>query len=283
MKWTIIADSSCDLRAADVQSEFTTFTTVAMNIDINEETIVDDENLCTKDLVAKMKLNKSAPRTACPSPEAFAEKMREGNENIIAVTITSKLSGTYDSACLAANMVKAENPGKNIYVLDSLATSGSMILMINRMIELIGSGKHDFNAVVEEIQKYRSKVRLRFLLQNFGNLIKTGRMSRVAGIIASTLNLKLVCGENGKGEIEQVAKCIGMKKALQTLSDCTKDKVAAEGKDLPVVISHCHNEEDASLLKTLLETKFGLKNIKVILMRGLASFYANEYGIIMAY
>lgn len=283
MKYTIIADSSCDLLRADVKSSKLSFATVPLSIIINDKDIIDEETLDTKTLVEAMKTNTSKPKTACPSPEAFAEEMRKGNEHVFCITISSKVSGTYNSARLAAEMIAKEQPDKKVFVLDSLSASAGMALMIDELVKLIESEKHTFEELTEKITKLRSNTRVRFMLQDFGNLVKTGRMSKVKGLIASVLGVKLILGDSGDGEIVQCAKVLGTKRGLSALSEYPKEKVKPENTDFPVVISHCHNEEGASFLKSLVESKFGLKNIKVLLMRGLATFYANEKGLILAY
>jgi len=158
-----------------------------------------------------------------------------------------------------------------------------MIRIIDTLVELIESEKYTFEEITEKITKVRNTTRLRFLLQDLGNLVKTGRLSKIKGLIASFLNIKLICGENGAGEIEEYGKAIGVKKAMHLLSGMPEGKVKEEGNDLPIVITHCHNEEGAGILKALLESRFGLKNIKTFIMRGLTSFYANDKGLILAY
>lgn len=283
MKYTIIADSSCDLKMGDINSSKLSFATVPLSIIINGKEVIDEETLDTKELVKAMKTNQSKPMTSCPSPDAFAEEMRKGNDNIFCITISSKISGTFNSASLAAGIVKSEDPKKNIFVLDSLSASGGIAIIIYELVKLIESEKYTFEEITAKISEIRSNTRVRFQLQDFGNLIKTGRMSKVKAIIASLLNLKVICGDNGDGEIKQCANALGTKKTLGIMSDFLKDKMEAKDINLPVGISHCHNEEDAGYLKSLIESKFGLKNIKIFCMRGLATFYANEKGLLLAY
>ena len=281
MKYTLIADSGCDLYDKDLTSSKIDFYTVPLTIMLGDTEVVDEEDLDTKDLVARMKENKKAPRTACPSPEAFAEKMGKG-DNIICVTLSSKVSGTYNSARLAAETVQAEKPDKKIFILDSLSASAGITIILYELKRLIEGGGLTFEQIVEKITAYRDSISIRFLLQDLGNLIKTGRMSKVAGIIAATLVIKPIFMDNA-GEIGLCTKCIGTKKALATLSDMPAEKVKELGNDLPLWIAHCFNDEDANTLKELLVSKYGLTNITIRRMRGLASFYANEKGLLMAY
>ncbi|MCL2621466.1 MAG: DegV family protein [Firmicutes bacterium] len=282
MKYTIIADSACDLIDKEIKSAKINFVTVPLIISMNDKNFVDELDLNKEEFYANLKANKQKPTTACPSPEAFASKMREGGDNIICVTISSKLSGTYNSAYLAAAMVKEEQPNKNIFVLDSLGASAGEAVLIYELINLIENSDKDFSQICEEITNIRNNTRTRFLLQDFGNLIKTGRMSKVQAIIATMLNIKLICGDNGAGEIKQVAKCIGIKKALGTIASLATEKLS-NNKKTPITISHCQNQEEAEQLKEIFVTAYGAENVEVREMRGLASFYANIKGIVVGF
>jgi fatty acid-binding protein DegV len=111
------------------------------------------------------------------------------------------------------------------------------------------------------------------------NLIKNGRLGKVMGTILNTAKIKLICGDNGAGEIKKHGMCLSTRKGLQTLSE-----MVGKEKDVDAItIMHVHNEEDASFLKRLLESKFGFKKIRLRLMRGTATLYAAAQGIVIAY
>jgi DegV family protein with EDD domain len=179
-------------------------------------------------------------------------------------------------------MVLEENPKKRIHIVDSYSASAGQTLLVYELKKLIEQGNLTFDEIVEKITAARNKTSVRFVLQDLGNLIKTGRMSKVAGLIAATLLIKPVLGDNGEGEITSIAKCIGTKKAMAVLRDFPAQKVAEFGPDMPIVISHCKNPDTAEALKKELVEKYGLKNVEVRQMRGLASFYANDQGILIA-
>lgn len=278
----IISDSSCDLKKADLQSDKFEFSTVPILINLGDKEFCDAENLDLNMLMTEMKESKAALKTASPSPESFAEEMRKDGD-VICITLSSKISGTYNSARIAAETVKKEIPKKKIFVLDSLKTSSAMALVLERLKTLIERGDMSFEEIVKSITEYCANVKIRFVLQDFGNLIKTGRMSRFAGIIASVLTIRPICGDNGAGEIKMYKKVFGNKKALVSLCNLLVEKFEKEGNEIPVVITHCNNEIDAQFLKALLQSSFGLVNIKIYKMRGTASCYANDKGISIAY
>jgi len=279
-KITIIGGSSCDLRDGDITSTAVNFTTVPLTIRLNGADWVDTMDLDTRKLVAEMKVNRDKPLTACPSPEEFADKMREAKGDVIVVTIGAKLSGTYNSAVTAMKTVQAEMPDKKIHVIDSMSASAGETLIIHNIIDMNEGGLVNFDELVKRAEEMRSTIRNRFLLQDLSNLVKTGRMSKVKGIIASVLNIRLICGDDTNGEIKQYAKVIGTNKAITTLAEFPKEKL--ENLDTPIIITHVHNEAGVNSLKSLLE-KIGFSNIRTYLMRGLASFYANDQGLILAY
>jgi DegV family protein with EDD domain len=280
-KWTIIADSAGDLFAKDLSGDKIDFRTVPLEIMLDSGNVVDDEGLDVADFVTKMGQNKSVAKTACPSPEKFAEAMRSG-DNVIVVTISSHLSATYDSAVLAASAVKKEFPDKKIYVLDSLAATAGEARILFELARLINTTDLSFDEVVAKMIHYRDRTRTIFFLRNLTNLAKNGRISKIVGLVAKFAKLKLVCCENGHGEIVKHGIALTSKKALGMLASAPAKK-AAEEKDLPVVITHCFNETDANELKNMLVQNFRLTDIKIIQTRGLASFYADKYGIVLGY
>jgi len=280
-KYTIISDSSCDLKSKDLTDENITFVTVPIFYTLEGTEYPDDENVNIKELLEKMKQTKLPPKTACATPESFAEQMRAAQGHVICVTLSSKISATYSNACIAANTVHAETPDKKIFVIDSLSAIAGIARILYKLVGLIQSGKYTFDEVTQRITEIRSKNKIRFLLNDLSNLVKSGRMSKIAGIITSIIPLKLVLGDNGEGEIKKYKQVIGFKKGIEALSEFT-----GEHKDDPnnlIVISHCNNEEDANTLKRFLETKFAFRNVKTLSMRGIGTFLANDKGLAVAY
>ncbi len=282
MKYKLVADSSCDMFAKELITKDIDFEVVPLTISVAEKNYVDVEELDTKILMEEILKCKDAPKSACPSPEAFADAM-EGADNVICVTISSKLSGTYNSARLGADLILEKEPNKNIFVLDSGSTSSAMCLLLEKAKELIERKAYSFEEIKKKLIEYKKSIKTRFMSLDLSTLIKAGRMSKIAGLISKALSIVPVCGDNGEGEIKVYSKCIGVKRALSTMSDYPKEKSELIGKNFPVIICHNHNIEDASSLKKILINKLGLTNIKIKLTRGLAGMYVNYRGIIMSF
>ena len=125
----IIADSSCDLESTENIVHGVDLGVVQMKIHVEDREFVDDSNLNLDEMLETLANTKEKSSTACPSPIEFEEAFGDADE-VFVVTITSQLSGCYNSAVLAKNMYQEKYPDRKVYVFDSLSTSGEMILII---------------------------------------------------------------------------------------------------------------------------------------------------------
>lgn len=281
MKPRIISDSSCDLPKNFLEKDGIDFSVVPLKIIVGNHEFIDDETLNTKELIAAMKAEKTATSSSCPSPEDFAAELRKNKESYV-ITMTSGLSGTFNSARVAKNMVLEEDDSLKISLFDTHATSPVMILMVMKLRDLIKAGELDFETASEKLAGYLETLNLRFLLQDLSNLVKSGRMNRVAGAVASVLSIMPIFRSDDKGEIQLVTKARGIKKALSSLANMVEDKVKIQPQ-FPVVITHCNNLSQAEILKDLLEKRFDLKEIYIFPMHGLTTYYSNDKGLLMAF
>lgn len=279
-EWQLVADSSCDMGAEDIVSKAVDFASVPLKILVGDREFVDLPTTDAKEMLAVMKAYSGASSTSCPSPEAFAEQFRK-TANSIAVTITQKLSGTYNCAVQAMNMVLDEFPEKNIYVLDSKCTAGSIVLILRKLVEMIESGL-DFDEVVKQINSYRDSMKILFSLASFDNLVKNGRMSRVAGIMASALNIRAVA-TNNDGEIEVLEKPRGEKKAVERMVTLMEKYNFKAGN--PIVLTHCNNKSGADAVCSLIKSTYGVcdEDITVLECACLTSFYAGDKGLLLCF
>lgn len=276
-KFQILVDSASDLYNNYLDKKDIAFKVIPLTVLANEKDYVDDDNVDIDAMLADMhacKKNKSA----CPAPNSFLEEFDNAEYTFI-VTITAKLSGCYNAAVVAKNSY--EKPD-NIFVIDSKATSGTEILLVDKLVSLIEKGL-SYEEICEKIINYRDKKSLFFILQKFDNLINNGRMSKIAGFIANTLAIKPICIAK-EGEIAIAKKVIGIKNAFRNLIQMIKDRFNNEdgGKE-KLIISHCKNEEDALYLKEEISKVCDFKEIEIVPMKGLCSFYALEKGLILCH
>lgn len=272
-KFQILVDSASDLKNGYIQDENIGFKVIPLIVLTDEKEHIDNDELDVKQMLKDMH---EAKRTssACPSPESFLQEFDKAEHTFI-VTITAKLSGCYNSAVVAKN---SYSKPENIHVIDSKATSGTEVLIVDKLVKLIKEGK-EFNEIVEIIEKFKEKKMLHFILQKFDNLIANGRMSKIAGLIAKTLIIRPICIAE-EGEIKVCKKVVGVKNAFAKMIEMIKEK-CTHPEEETLIISHCEAEEEALQVKTDIEKVCKFKEIRIMPMRGLCSYYALEKGIIV--
>ena len=275
MKYQILVDSASDLLSNYIHDDDIGFKVIPLTINVNDKEYVDNDNLNIEEMLKDMHSSKKNS-SACPAPESFLQEFDNAQYTFI-VTITSKLSGCYNSACVAK---QSYSKPENIHVIDSKAVSGTEMLIVDKLVELIKQGL-SFEEIIKEITEYRNKKSLYFILQKFDNLINNGRMSKIAGLIASTLVIRPICIAH-EGEIKIAKKIIGIKNTFSKLVQMICDKARDFSKET-LIITHCYAEDEANTIKDDLEKKCNFKEIRVLPMRGLCSYYALEKGLIICH
>jgi len=277
MAFRIIADSSCDIFDLENKPANMYFNTVPFVITVDGRDFVDDEKLDVDELVEAMAVSKKS-HTSCPSPADWIREFGEEGD-VFAITISSNLSGSYNSACTAKQMILENDPFRNIEILDSRGTGPSLSMTIDKLQELIAQGL-GFEEIKAEIHKFMADPKLIFVLSSYHNLVNNGRMPRIAGIVLGHLGLWGVgiASEEGTIKMKKIAK--GGRKTLQVIMSDFKERVADKES---IVISHCQNELFAHNLKKAIETEYPGKIVKIIPTRGLCSYYAEKGGIIVGF
>lgn len=276
-KFQIIVDSASDLDSKHVKNKDIGFRVVPLTITIGDKNYVDDDNINVDEMLESLHKFKGKTSTACPSPEAFSKYYTDA-ENTFVVTISSKLSGTYNAACLGAK--EFENDSNfNIHVIDSKLVSGAEELIVDKLVELIEKGL-EFNDIVTEIDKFRDERQLFFTLAKFDNLIANGRMSKIVALIAKTLIIRPVC-KGVEGEIKVIEKVIGVNNAFKKMATFIS-KAVQTFKDKVLIINKCKADNECEQLVKLIKENCDFKEIRIKETKGLCSFYALEKGLIVS-
>lgn len=281
MVWNVVSDSSCDLRMTAFQDSPVRFEIVPLRIQAGEREFIDNDSLLIPDMLEAMAAEKAASSTSCPSPAAFA-KAFEAGDCTVCFTISANLSGTYNAAVLAREMVLEEHPEKQICVIDSKATAGAMVLLIRRAMELMrGKTAESFDDICGELRIYQAALRTCFTLENFDNLIKNGRMRPLVGNLLHTLGIHIIADATPQGTIHVADKARGETKTYQAIASLMRSSKDCTGAE--VVISHCENLAGALKLKQRIQEELPVKSVEILSCRGLTSFYAMEKGLIVGY
>lgn len=278
MKWKIIADSGCDYRSLDNLAPDTEFVSVPLTIQVGETIYRDDAQLSIDQMMEEMYATTTASKSACPSPDDYMKSF-EGANNIVVVTITGTLSGSYNSAEIAKKIYLEEHPDTKIHVIDSLSAGGEVDLIVRKLNHLVAEGL-DFDQVVDGITAYQAKTKLLFVLAKVDNLVKNGRLSKLVGTVVGLLNIRMVGEASKTGTLELLQKARGQKKAIKAAFDELLKAGYAGGH---IMISHRNNEKFIEQFSELVREKFAQASIEVLPTSGLCSFYAEEGGLLMGY
>lgn len=277
MAYKIIGDSCTDLSKELREEGFVSL--VPLTLMIKSESFVDDETFNQKEFIERMKASEECPKSACPSPERYMLEF-EGEEECYVITLSSRLSGSYNSAVLAKNMYLEEHPEAKIEIVDSRSASCGQTLLALKIKEMKEKGL-SFEAVKEKITEFRDNMETRFVLESLENLRKNGRLSKMTFTICNVLNIRPVMRADD-GEIVKVDQVRGHKKALLRMVEHITEDAKSTLKET-VVIAHCNNRERAEMIKQEILKKVPFKKSIIVEMAGVATLYANDGGIIVSY
>lgn len=276
MGYKIVVDSCCELPAKLKKDE--RFQIIPLGLEVDEELIWDDESFKQKEFLEKVAASPQCPKSSCPSPEKFMEAYQCEAEEVYVVTLSSHLSGSYNSAELGKSLYCEKYGEKKIHVVDSESASCGETQLAIRIMRYKEAGL-SYEETVEKIEVFKRKMRTYFVLDNLETLRKNGRLTGVKALVASTLSIKPVMVGN-LGVIEQKSQAIGINKALAKMADClVADVHQTETRTL--MITHCNCPERAQYMRSLMEKRAAYKNVMIMDTAGVSTMYANDGGIIV--
>ncbi len=277
-KWKIVADSGCDYRQLAQLAPDTEFVSVPLSIQIGDQTFVDDASLDIEQMVSVMQSTSEAATSACPSTQAYEEAFA-GAENVIVVTITGGLSGSFNAARVARDMYLEEHPDAKIHLIDSLSAGGEMDLLVDEINRLIGTGL-EFSELVDAITAYQERSKLLFVLAKVDNLVKNGRLSKLVGAVVGLLNIRMVGEASSEGKLELLQKARGHKKSVTAAWEEMKKAGYKGGR---IIMAHRNNDKFFQQFSDLVKETYPEARIEEVATSGLCSFYAEEGGLLMGY
>lgn len=277
MKYNIVTDSACEL--TEELETATKRTMIPFFIDIGEKRYIDDGTIDLPELRRAMKDYDGVPKTAAPTPYDFLKAFEKGTETF-AVTISSALSATYGNAILAKQMAE-EQGNKLIHVFDSKSAVCGETIIVQKIKEFIDQGL-EFNDIVTKVEEFIANSRTLFVLESLDNLIKNGRMSKVAGFLANVLSIKPVLAADSNGEIQLVEKTRGLKRVHAKMIEIIgEDREIL--KERVLFITHCNAAKAAEEIKQQIVKMYQPKDVQVLETGGLSTIYADNGGIVISY
>ncbi|MBQ7093206.1 MAG: DegV family protein [Clostridia bacterium] len=231
----LIADSTCDITIKDCERMGVEL--IPLKVTIDGKTYLDKFELTNEEFYEKMAKAEDIPVTTLASPHDFMDKFDEyPDDDIICITVSSKLSGTYQSAVIA----KEETGRNNIHIVDSCSVSLGAGILVEYAAKMIENGEKaaDIGAKLNEIAP---KIELYAAVDTLKYLVKGGRLGKASGAVGSLLGIKPVLRVKD-GVIENVSKERGMAKAVAKMKALVEENTDYLENDFPVIYGHSNNE-----------------------------------------
>ena len=263
MNYKIVSDSASNLLQGTQW-----YQSVPLKI-LGQQEYIDDGSQDVAEMVHHLKHFKGKSSSSCPNVSDWLDAF-EGHQCIFAVTITQRLSGSYNAAVQAANTYREEHPDARIFVIDSMAAGPEMAMIVDKIRTLMDQGL-DPDQVMEQVKDYQSHLYTLFCLESLTNLARNGRVNPTVAKLAGVLGIR-VCGEAQQGQIVPIHKARGAKKALNTLVEMIVERGFHDGCLLRV--AHCFAPETAQTLGDAILEKVPGARFQMETTGVLCSYYA---------
>jgi DegV family protein with EDD domain len=272
----LVADSTCDLPEALIKRYNIHIVPLTVNIDgvIYRENV----DITPKEFYKKMEISKNLPKTSLPTPTSFSDVFKELSQSgpVLCITISSGLSGTYQSACHGKEL-----SGANITVFDSLGGSLGHGLQVLKAAELAESGR-PLEEILKDLEKYRSEMNILIMLNTLDNIVKGGRLSKLQGNLGKLLDIKVLLHSDKEGKVVLQARVRGKKKFLNmVLHEIIR--LCPDMTSVDFGITHFDNLEDAEFIKKELMEEYHARSVLINDMGITMATYAGQSGMIVSF
>ena len=218
----------------------------------------DDPTMGIHDFYDKMRSGSLAKTQQINPDQAmdfFRKYVKEGYD-LVHICFSSGLSGTFNNMCIARDDLLEEFPDRRIVVVDSLCASMGQGLLVHKALQLQKEGK-SLDEVVEWLEANKLHLCHNFTVEDLKYLHRGGRISKTTAVVGTVLGIKPVLHVDNAGKLVAEGKIRGRKQSLIALVDNMEKKLGNYQNDV-VFISHGDSEEDALLVKELVQKRFGI-------------------------
>lgn len=279
MGYKIIGDSCLDL--TEELKKDARYQMIPLTLQVDDAMVIDDESFDQKAFLELVKASPNCPKTACPSPEAFKEAYECEAEDIYVITLSSHLSGTFNSAMLGKSLYEEEHGvgAKNILLIDSESASSGELSLGLAIRDWYEEGL-GFAEISQKVLSLRDTQKTYFVIDSLEPLRKNGRLTGLQAFFATALNIKPVMGAE-HGVIIKLDQARGLTKAYARMSEIAV-RDAQDTTRCRAVIAHCNCPERADQVKQELEKRGAFREIVITETAGVATVYAGDGGIVLA-
>lgn len=287
LKWVILLNIQLMTDGgADIPNELSNsvdITVVPLYLRFNDQEYKTGKDLDSQTFHEKVKEFKQVPKSSAPSPNDFYEAFKKTDpaEPVLMLSLSKELSSTYENALIAQKQILDEEPTRQIAVIDTKTASCGTALMLHEAIQKIKED-YTFEKIVPHLEDKVEDMSTLFILKSLDNLIMGGRLDRVKGAIAKTLNIKLLLKASEEGAVEVSEKIRGNKRALKRFIEQIEEYVTnVENK--AIIMTHSNAKEyGQSVLNKILD-KYPFKEAYLTETGPLISTYAGEEGLVISF
>ncbi len=247
----IVTDSTCE--APPELLSHPAVTVVPLYVIFGQESLRDGIDISREQFWERLPKSSSIPTTSQVTPAQFEAAFRtltDAGDEVIAVTLSAKLSRTYESALVARDTL----PGRPIDVIDSESITVGLGLMLQKAVEMLTGGATR-SAIVAKLEQMRSQIHILFTLQTLEYLQRGGRIGKAQAFMGTLLQFKPLLSLQ-EGEVHPVARVRSMAKALDAMQDLLVQQVPARGPQVSIGVSHADSPQTAVQIADALAKRF---------------------------
>lgn len=277
MEYVIVMDS-CGERTEQMKQD-RRVVPAPLTMQLDEYAFVDDDAFDQQDFLKKVAASPNCPRSACPSPQYYKEAFEKGEKRAYAVTLSAELSGSCNSALLAAKMVREERPDMEVHVFNSRSASVGETLITQKILECEEKGM-PFEETVKTVESYIDEQHTYFVLESLEALRKNGRLSNIKAFFATAMKIKPVMASTPEGSIVQLDQARGINKALMKMADYVAERVEKPDEKL-LAIAHCNCRARGEMVREAILERIRVRGVILVDTGGISTLYASDGGIIV--
>jgi len=257
--YQLISDGGCDFTKSDIEAHNISVVPFYISFD-HENYLMEGRDITKDDYFARLVSEKKLfPKTSQPNPQDYIDKITpflEDEQDIIILTISSKLSGSYASAAIASDMLKEDFPDRKIVLFDSLSASIGQNLILREMIKMRDAG-FDIDDTVRVAEQVRNTTRAYFTLSTLEYLKRGGRVGSTTALVGGILGLNPIL-QLDDGMITRFDKVRGKNAAIKLMEDTLVAALKDESQNIEINIGHIHRDDEAEALRLSSEASLGI-------------------------
>ncbi|MCL2376995.1 MAG: DegV family protein [Defluviitaleaceae bacterium] len=256
----IISDSSCDFSKYEAKRHGIGIVPFYISFD-QENYLKEGIDISKEDFFKRLASEKGLfPKTSQPSPQDYIdayEPYLKGGKDVLVLTISSKLSGSFNSASLAMEMMKEEYPDREIILVDSQNATIGQGLILREIIKMRDAG-YSLSKTAQVAKEVLKTTRVYCTLDTLEYLKRGGRVGPTTAFVGGILKLNPIL-QLADGKVSQLDNVRGRKRALALIEEAMVDALKGETGNISLSIGHIFSEKDAAVFKASTEAALETK------------------------